>query len=452
MPAVRTFTPFLLTSFTLATIYIWFGYFLDRSEFGLLTLLYFGALALTYFLIKSGKGQLGALLGIGLLFRLLFVVSLPGLSQDFFRFIWDGRLILSGMNPYLHTPDNLIGNGAIIDNMQELYKGMGSLSAGHYSNYPPLNQVFFALSAWLGGAGITLPVVALRLFIVLSDLGIVYFGSRLLKSMGLPPQAILLYFLNPFVIIELTGNLHFEGVMLFFLIVSLYLLKRKKWVLSAVFFGLSVSVKLLPLLFIPLFYRFFVSEGLFSKGFWRLKTYFWVALGTFLLSFAPFYSSQLISNYTNTIGLWFNNFEFNASVFYLIRWIGFEVNGWDPIGTVGKILPLVVLLVVLLLAFIRKNNTLQSLFTSMLFAVTAYLLLSTTVHPWYLATPLLLSVFTRWRYTLIWTLMVVLSYSAYSNENFSENLWLVAIEYLVVILWFIWEVLRSKKRRPRPVP
>lgn len=452
MPAVRTFTPFLLTSFTLATIYIWFGYFLDRSEFGLLTLLYFGALALTYFLIKSGKGQLGALLGIGLLFRLLFVVSLPGLSQDFFRFIWDGRLILSGMNPYLHTPDNLIGNGAIIDNMQELYKGMGSLSAGHYSNYPPLNQVFFALSAWLGGAGITLPVVALRLFIVLSDLGIVYFGSRLLKSMGLPPQAILLYFLNPFVIIELTGNLHFEGVMLFFLIVSLYLLKRKKWVLSAVFFGLSVSVKLLPLLFIPLFYRFFVSEGLFSKGFWRLKTYFWVALGTFLLSFAPFYSSQLISNYTNTIGLWFNNFEFNASVFYLIRWIGFEVNGWDPIGTVGKILPPVVLLVVLLLAFIRKNNTLQSLFTSMLFAVTAYLLLSTTVHPWYLATPLLLSVFTRWRYTLIWTLMVVLSYSAYSNENFSENLWLVAIEYLVVILWFIWEVLRSKKRRPRPVP
>lgn len=81
----------------------------------------------------------------------------------------------------------------------------------------------------------------------------------------------------------------------------------------------------------------------------------------------------------------------------------------------------------------------------MLLGVSAYFFLSTTVHPWYIATPLILSIFTRYRFAILWSFLVYLSYYAYGNEQFQENLWLVAAEYLLVIGYFIWEFLKLQK-------
>jgi hypothetical protein len=239
--------------------------------------------------------------------------------------------------------------------------------------------------------------------------------------------------------------LHFEGVMLFFIVWSLYLLYIKKWYWAALVFGVSISVKLIPFLFLPLFYQFFMGKRLFGKGFWKLKKFTWIILGTVLVSFTPFISSEFISNFSATIGLWFQKFEFNASIYYIIRWIGYQTVGWNLIETVGKILPMLVLFSVFILAFFRKNRTLPQLITAMLFSIFIYFLLSTTIHPWYIATPLLLSVFTKYRFPIVWSLMVMLSYAAYGNQGFSENLWLVSLEYMVVIGYALWELFSTTK-------
>ena len=434
-------------------LYFLFAYFLERSDFLNLLLLYSGLFYAAWKIIQYTKFNFWIWAVIGITARVLFLPSIPNLSQDFYRFIWDGRLLILGINPYMFSPEQL-ANGLLkateltsleaISNAKVLIQGMGSLNASHYSNYPPINQLCFALAALFAKTSVLGSVIVLRIIIIGADLGILYFGKKLLERLNLPAKNIFWYFLNPFIIIELTGNLHFEGVMLFFVIWSLYLLDKKRWVLAAILLGVSVSVKLLPLLFLPLFYKYLAPDGLFKKGFWKMKKFYWVTLATIVFTFAPFASKTFISNFSATIGLWFQNFEFNASVYYIIRWIGFQTVGWNIIATVGLILPMVVFICIVLLAVFRKYNTTQKLITGMLLAVSIYFLLATTVHPWYIATPLLLSVFTKYKFPLLWSFMICFSYAAYGANGFNENLSLVAIEYSVVIGVALWEIFIKK--------
>ncbi len=419
--------------------YYTFAYHLDRADFIKLITLFGALFFLCFKLIQFEKWNFKFLLFIGILFRLVFLFTEPNLSQDYYRFIWDGELVLNFINPYLQLPNTLIEQqDLVISNAHELYQGMGELSARHFSNYPPLNQFIFALAAMLGGKSILGATIVMRLIIILSDIGIFYFGRKLLKNLNLSPYLIFWYFLNPLIIIELTGNLHFEGVMLCFFIASLYLLSIKRWMMAAVIYALSISVKLVPLIFLPLFLK--------HLGF-RKSALFYIIIGiTSLTLFAPFLSSQFISNYTDTIGLWFSNFEFNSGLYNAIKQIALklEVKPWELIITYGKITPYVLVSLVLLFTFLRKNQKLSVLITSMLWILTAYYLLAATVHPWYIVFLVLLTIFTRYRFSLVWSLVVILSYYAYSQINFKEHLGLLSIEYIVVYGFIIFELFRLK--------
>tara|TARA_R110000787_G_scaffold13189_4_gene41724 strand:+ start:15132 stop:16460 length:1329 start_codon:yes stop_codon:yes gene_type:complete len=433
--------------------YLVFAYNLERNDFIKLITLFGALFFISYKIIQINQDRFWLLAGIGIVFRLLFIAILPNLSQDFYRFIWDGRLITQGISPYLFSPESYIDDSSnsfeiIVNQAQELYNGMGNLNGSHFSNYPPINQLCFAIASIFAGKSILGSVVVMRIILIAADIGILFIGRKLLLKLQLNPNQIFWYFLNPFIIIELTGNLHFEGVMLFFLIASLYVLHQKKWFWSAVLLGISVSVKLIPLLFLPLYYRWFINNT--NRGFFKLFLFYLIVISTTLVTFTPFLSTQFLGNFTETIVLWFQNFEFNASVYYVIRWIGFKTIGWNLIETVGKILPMIVIAFLVLISFLRNNKSISGLITSLLFGISFYYLLSTTVHPWYIATPLLLSVFTKYRFPLVWSLVVMLSYSAYGINGFSENLWLVVLEYLMVIGYFIWEVFYKNKALKLP--
>src|SRR5690606_37079385 len=189
----------------------------------------------------------------------------------------------NGMNPYLYTPDGLMEDGgATLANMEELHRGMSDLNARNYSNYPPVNQLFFALSALLGGGSILGSIVAMRLTLILADLGVLYFGRKLLSNMSQDHHMAFWYFLNPLVIIELTGNLHFEGLMLFFFVWALYLVSRNQWVWAAPVYALSIMVKLVPLMLLPIFLKYLGAKK---------STAFFLLVGlSFLLILLPFYS------------------------------------------------------------------------------------------------------------------------------------------------------------------
>ncbi|MCM5661968.1 polyprenol phosphomannose-dependent alpha 1,6 mannosyltransferase MptB [Galbibacter mesophilus] len=421
-----------------------FAYDLVRTDFIKLLSLCVALFFFAYKLIQFEKSNLRFLLIFGILARLVFFAATPNLSQDFYRFIWDGKLLVEGVNPYLHTPMELIGSeGFSTQFLETLFEGMGTLSASNHSNYPPINQLFFYLGNVIGGKNILVNIIVLRFFIILADVGIFYFGSKILQLLKLPKQQIHWYFLNPLIIIELTGNLHFEAIMLFFLVAALYFILQNKWIFGAVLFSFSISVKLLPLLLLPLFIRWFIKDT-DKRSMLRLGSFYLLVGLVFLISFLPFLSAEMIEHYSETVGLWFKKFEFNASIYYLVREIGFYHKGFNIISIAGTRLAFLTLAAILLLAFFRKNNQPKTLFVSMLMAVSIYFFMSTTVHPWYLATPVLLCVFTRYKFPLIWSLAVFLSYFAYSNEFFVENPWIITTEYLIVFGCFLKEVYLEK--------
>lgn len=440
-------------------LYLWFAYDLERTESLKLILLYGALFFLGFQIIKTSGFYFRVLVLAAILFRLSFLFAIPNLSQDFYRFIWDGQMLLEGLNPYLYIPNDIMnGSGIDIPMAQELYNGMGSLSASHFSNYPPLNQLCFALGNLFPGKNMLSAVIGMRLIIIAADIGTLYFGKKLLEDLKLPSNRIFWYILNPFIIIELTGNLHFEGVMIFFLVWSLYLLHKGHWKWAAVIFACSVSIKLIPLMFLPLFFWWFhsnishtgINKNSMLPGMRKLVLFYTIVGSITLLCFLPFFSMEFIKNYSQTVGLWFNDFEFNASTYYLLRFIGFAITGYNEIAIIGKILPVITLLCILGLSFFTKNNSLPKLIPSMLLALTYYLFLSTTVHPWYIASLVILCVFTNYKYPLVWSLLVVSSYFSYlgvGTEEKIESLWVVAFEYFIVFAVFTWEVF-LKKRLP----
>ncbi len=447
---------FSILLIVIGVLFYWsFAYQLERTDFMKMISLWLALFFVSYKIIQLNPDHWKLLAGAGLLFRITFLIAIPNLSQDFYRFIWDGRMLLEGFNPYLSLPEVWITKGnAPIAQAQELYDGMGQLNGSHYTNYPPISQLCYFIAALFASKSILGSAMVFRILIIMADIGTFFFGRKLLKAFNLPEKQIFWYILNPFIIIELTGNLHFEAVMVFFIIWSLYLLHKGYWYWAAIALGLSVSVKLIPLLFLPLFFKKFVldktekySRYSLSIGIPKLIGFYSIILFTVFLTFAPFLSGEFFHNFKRTITLWFQNFEFNASIYFIVRWIGYQIVGWNVIETAGKILPLVTIGILLGLTFFRKNRKSQQLITAMVLGICAYYFMSTTVHPWYIAVPLSLCVFTNYKFPIAWSLVAILSYTAYLHPDFKENLWMVGLEYVIVFAVFVWEVSKTVKKQ-----
>ncbi|MBK7872219.1 MAG: hypothetical protein IPJ74_16870 [Saprospiraceae bacterium] len=371
-------------------------------------------------------------LGLGILLRIVLVFSFPNLSDDIYRFYWDGLLSTHGYNPFVYLPDYYIQNNILSEYLTpELYNKLNSKD--HYTIYPPILQAIFAIAAWLSPKNIIVAGIIMKFFLLLSEIGSILLIKKILQKFKLPEKNILLYALNPLIIVEIVGNLHFEGFMIFFLLLSLWFIINNRFTLSAFAMAGAIASKLLPLMFLPF---------LIARLGWRRSIIYFLMIGLLLLAlFIPLINSLFFENFGNSLNLYFRQFQFNASVFYIIKWFN-KIFFGDAyiIKTVGPILAMITFFSIIILTFIRKNKDLIFLPESWLFAISIYLLNTPIVHPWYITLPVTLSLFTKWRYPIIWSGVVWLSYSHYWGGGFQENYLLIVTEYVIVTLFFIWEL------------
>lgn len=423
-----------------AILYYLVGYSIPRTNmFPLLiswTFLFAGYAYIYKYTIS--KKNITFLIVVAILLRLLFLVSTPALSDDYFRFLWDGAIWNDSINPFAYTPSNIIRNHTGNSYYFHLYQNMNS--PDYYSVYPSVMQYIFIVGAAIFKKNILAQIIFMRVIIIAAEVGTILVGRKLLIKLGLPEKNILLYALNPLIIIELTGNLHFEGVMIFFITSFLYLFYNKKYLLSAIPFTLAVCTKLIPLIFLPLI--------LFSLNFKKSLSFLAIVIALSIVLFIPFLSGELIQHIYDSVELYFQHFEFNASIYYIFRAIGYEIKGYNIIDTAGIILAFtfIITYIFIIVRYRKSISTHLGLIKQLLHILFIYYLLALIVHPWYVSTLVLLCVFTAFRYPIVWSFLIGFTYVTYATVPYKENLWIVAMEYVLLILVMVYEFYYNKNR------
>jgi hypothetical protein len=181
--------------------------------------------------------------GVALVARLSALPSDPSLSEDAWRYRWEGLVQAEGVNPYTTPP---------ADPSLAHLRDAGWLQVNHpevaaiYG--PPLQLAFRALAA-LPGSGLTW----FKLAFLAADLGLLALLIGGLRRRGLDPLWSLVYAWHPLVVLEVVGQCHLEIVPIAFLAAAVELESRGRWRLAALALGTALASKYLPLLVLPAF-------------------------------------------------------------------------------------------------------------------------------------------------------------------------------------------------------
>jgi len=181
---------------------------------------------------------------VAIAFRLVLLPGTPSLSDDIYRYIWEGGIQLEGINPYRHVPSDPV----LTPYRDRFYDPINHKELP--AIYPPAMQWAFALAVLLGRS-----VLAMKAVFVAADAVLIWLLARLLRASRVPDGRILLYAWNPLVVVEVAGSGHNDPLALCFLIAATVGIIGRRPILSMTALGISAASKLVPLLLLPLFAR-----------------------------------------------------------------------------------------------------------------------------------------------------------------------------------------------------
>lgn len=170
----------------------------------------------------------------------LFISYPAMLSYDIFNYITTSKvLFFYSENPYIIMPIKFTGDPL--------------LSFTHAANkialYGPVWIILTGIPYFVGLGSFIITLFSLKLFVVIIYLGMIFLIWKISKNI-IP---VILFALNPLVIIETLISGHNDIVMMFFMLLSFFLLMKKRVGWAVLFFSLSVLIKYATLLLIPIF-------------------------------------------------------------------------------------------------------------------------------------------------------------------------------------------------------
>ncbi len=364
-----------------------------------------------------GRGALFIILGGALAFRLCWLPLAPTLSEDVYRYQWEGRVVRFGLNPYTTVPDSPRG--------QLLQDPAHPIHTGHDTPtlYPPLSEAVFA-------AVKSLPACK-RMFAAL-DLATLALLLGVLARVKQPLGRVLVYAWNPTVLVAFSLDGHHDSLALLTTTAALLLILIDRRVMSTVFLALAFLAKFFPLVLLPVFLK--------RAG----KRYAALFAGVVAVAYVPFLSAG--RELFRGLGDYARGWEGNDSLFRLITLAG---------NTKAQAELVAVVIVLGLIAYTLKRQ-LDPIAAGLLL-IPALLFVSPNAFPWYFTWLVPFLCFRASAPLLLMTVTCVLGYSpvvAYAaGQPYVNSPLMLALEYVPVLAWLAWQALfeiRKSKFETRP--
>ena len=374
----------------------------------------------------SARG-LRAALALAVGWRLVLVPAFPLLSDDVFRYVWEGRVQVHGGNPYAwdDRPESA--------RWEALRDGVWRrVTHKEYTAvYPPLWEMACGLVVRLHGS-----VTAMKAFVVACELSLLALLARMLRRRGRPPERLLILAWSPLALVEIAGSGHNDAAGALLLTASLAALDRGDGLGAALAAALGAQTKFLPAL---------------VAGSWLRRFRWWhvvAAIDLFLLLIVPYAAAGP--------GLWMSLGKYGR------YWL-FNQTLFDPLAAIagdhegGVKLAGALLAVLVLFLAARKAEPV----TAALAVVAASIVLAPNVLPWYALWFLPFLVLRDAPAALLFTGTVQLAYLVYpdwlSGQRWQVSGWARALEYGPCVAVALWTWFRRSRnvlivfvKEPRP--
>jgi len=352
------------------------------------------------------KTALTIILAFAVLFRAATIASPPSISTDIYRYVWDGRLTMHGINPYRWAPN--------ADCLRYLRDSTWLVMEykSYQTIYMPVSQAIFALTNAVFGNWVTGYKIVYALF----DLGTIGLIIKLLDRVGLPRTRVIWYAWSPLPITEICIAGHQDIVGVFLLVLTAVLATgRNRPELTAIALVAAGFTKGFALVLLPLFARKFGSRFVHA-AIWSLIVLgmpMWVYLPKFLFGMQQY----------------LQNVHVNSSVFYWLDQAFTPITKYH-LNIANKIGQAVIIATAIWAAWapIRDN---RDLLRRGFIVISVTLLVVPTLFPWYLLWVLpfvaLLGRTSVWAFVLF-SLVVDLTYTFYLSMQLYW--WMPLVEYV----------------------
>ncbi len=350
------------------------------------------------------------------------------LSDDIYRYVWDGKVSAEGINPYKYAP---------LD--QELEDLRDSSIHPHINFphmrtiYPPVAQDFFLAAYKIGGGNI----IAFKLMFALFEVLTFFLLLKWLFIIGVKRSNLLLYLFSPLILVEFYISAHLDILGIPFLIAALISMEREKPLISGLLMACASLVKFYGLFFVPFMFFHFKkwSRLAFLSGF--------IVFGAFL--YLP-YIVGIEFEVLGSLPAYLMEWHYYASVYdVLLNFFETETARYIIWGAFGALF--------IFLLFIRMN-----VYQKMFAVFGGYVVLTPALFPWYLVWiyPFILRNLSPAFWYLTGSILLAYNFMISVHDpgpwagSWSENIYLRLACYIPFYLLLIWSAgkwIRSRIRQ-----
>lgn len=405
----------------------------NKKSSAIIFTIIFITLSLVYiYIIKKNKKlfkNIKQILIFTIIVSIVFLVILPFTSSDIFYYMGIGELDSRyNQNPYYVTLNDYANQKKFL-NLEDtiLLKGISNYWSNTTVIYGPVWTLFCKLFCYISFYNINISLLIFKLFALAIHLINVYLIFKITNKKIFP----IIYGLNPFILLEGISILHNDLYIVFFVLLSLYfLLKKRNLFLSVLFLALSAGIKYFTILLLPFIIIYYFKKEKPAIRFKNCIIYGLLFLIVLLIPYLFYIKDITVLNgivsqqnkYAKSIYLLL--LYFNQDICLLIKNIMFMIFAYIYMTTCIEIL-------------FKKTITLRFLMRKYNIIICLFLLQLTNFHPWYII----------WLFaTFIWqtkdmiykilalsiTIEIVNSIYLYYNESIEIQLY--AIKAIIIIM------------------